>query len=115
MSVFELERSVTLAYNCELLPFHKMSVSVRIEEHPKPWSNSEIGEIWHSCFIWRGQPLLRRVPVTSRENPFDVKEHSKPADRVFSYEQPGFELHQKGEITTTDVKKKEKSQLGSRS
>lgn len=102
MSVFDLERSVTLGYSCELCLFIKRLC----HSH-----NTEMGEIWHSCFIWRG-PSLRRFPVTSRENPFDVKVRSKPTDRVFSYERPGFQLQWKGEIATAEVKK-EKSQLGS--
>lgn len=40
-------------------------------------------EIWDSYFIWRGPLSLRRFPVTSRENPFDVKVRSKPTDSVF--------------------------------
>lgn len=103
MSVFELERNVTLGYSCELCLFIK---------RPCHWHKRAIeASAQHrngrdlALFIWRGQPSLRRIPVTSRENPFDVKVHSKPTDGVFSCEWPGFELQSKGEIATAEVKR----------
>lgn len=63
------------------LLFHKMPVP--FAQRSTRSLGATLREIWHSCFVRRGPPSLSRFPVTSGENPFDVKVRSKPTDSVF--------------------------------
>lgn len=113
MSVFKLERSVTVGYSCELCFFVKRLCHLHRgvpEASELRWErfgtliSFDVGRSRWEGSLWpRGKTLLTSKCVPSPQI-------------VFSYERPGLELQQKGEIATTEVKKvkkKEKSQLGS--
>lgn len=112
MSVFKLERSVTVGYSCELCFFIKRLCHLHRgvpEASELRWEkfgtliSFDVGRSRWEGSLWpRGKTLLTSKCVPSPQI-------------VFSYERPGLELQQKGEIATTEVKKvkKEKSQLGS--
>lgn len=107
MSVFELERSVTVGYSYELCFFIKRLCHLHRgvpEASELRWErfgtliSFDVGRSRWEGSLWpRGKTLLTSKCVPSPQI-------------VFSYERPGLEFQQKGEIATTEVKKVKKGE-----
>lgn len=107
MSVFKLERSVAVGHSCELCFFIKRLCHLHRgvpEASELRWERFETlisFDVGRSRWVgspWpRGKTLLTSKCVPSPQI-------------VFSYERPGLELQQKGEIATTEIKKVKKGE-----